>query len=102
MAKTSAGPAWGCVEGVVVGLWGAPGGKIPRARLYPNSTTPKGGALAPLVVSSDLAHLRVWEVGWGNAPLCFAVFWCGSPELLRWPGLAGGFPLVCHPLVGPL
>ncbi len=27
-----------------------------------------------------------------------------SPELLRWPGLAGGFPLVCtaDPLVGPL
>jgi hypothetical protein len=55
----------------VVGLWGAPGGKIPRARLYPNSTFLKGGALAPLVVSSDLAHLRVWEVGWGNVPLFF-------------------------------
>jgi hypothetical protein len=27
------------VEGVVVGLWGAPGGKIPRARFYPYSTT---------------------------------------------------------------
>jgi hypothetical protein len=40
--RPRAGPAWvawGCVEGVVVGLLEAPGGKIPRARLYPNSTT---------------------------------------------------------------
>jgi hypothetical protein len=39
------------VEGVVVGLWGAPGGKIPR-----------GGAL----VSVNCAHLRVWEMGRGS------------------------------------
>ncbi len=52
--RPRAGPAWGCVEGVVVGLWGAPGGKIPRARLYPNSTTlygwgprPFGSAIRP-------------------------------------------------------
>ncbi len=33
-----------------------------------------------------------------------AVFWCGSPELLGWRGLAGGLPLVCtaDPLMGPL
>ncbi len=29
----------------------------------------QGGALAPLVVSPNFAHLRVWEVGWGNVPL---------------------------------
>ncbi len=29
----------------------------------------QGGALAPLVVPSDLAHLRFWEVGWGKVPL---------------------------------
>jgi hypothetical protein len=28
-----------------------------------------GGAFAPLVVSADCAHLRVWEVGRGHAPL---------------------------------
>jgi hypothetical protein len=27
-----------------------------------------GPSLASLVVSPDLAHLRVWEVGWGNVP----------------------------------
>jgi hypothetical protein len=54
---------------MVVGLWGAPGGKIPRARLYPYSTPSKGGALGPWVVSPDFAHLRVWEVGWGNVHL---------------------------------
>ncbi len=78
--------------------------KSPELGCIPTPPPYKGGALAPLVVSSDLAHLRVWAVGWGNVPLVFAVFWCGSPELLRWPGLAGGFPLVCtaDPLVGPL
>jgi hypothetical protein len=79
--------------------------KSPELGFIPTLPPSKGGALAPLVVSSDLAHLRVWEVGWGNVPrFVFAVFWCGSPELLHWPGLAGGFPLVCtaDPLVGPL
>jgi hypothetical protein len=34
-SRPRAGPAWCvCVAGVVVGLWGAPGGKIPRARFY--------------------------------------------------------------------
>jgi hypothetical protein len=28
-----------------------------------------GSALAPLVVSANGVHLRVWEVGWGNVPL---------------------------------
>ncbi len=78
--------------------------KSPELGSIPNQPPSKGGALAPLVVSANYAHLRVWEVGWGNVPLFFAVFWCGSPELLGWPGLAGGFPLVCtaDPLVGPL
>ncbi len=26
-------------------------------------------ALAPLVVSANGVHLRLWEVGWGNVPL---------------------------------
>jgi hypothetical protein len=34
--RPRAGPAWRVGGGVMVGLWGAPGGKIPRARLYPN------------------------------------------------------------------
>jgi hypothetical protein len=46
-------------------------GFIPTRLLHhpPSPPTPKGGALAPLVVSPDLAHRRVWEVGWGNVPL---------------------------------
>ena len=65
MAKTSsgAGLVCVCVEGLMVGLWGAPGGKIPRARFYPYSTTFKGGALGPLVVLANFAHVCVWEVG---------------------------------------
>ncbi len=67
--------------------------KSPELGLIPTRPPSKGGALAPLVVSSDLAHLRVWEVGWGNVPLVFAVFWCGSPELLAGArgGLSPGF-----------
>jgi hypothetical protein len=77
--------------------------KSPELGFIPTPPPSTDGTLGPLVVSFDLAHLRVWEVGWGNVPLEF----CGvlvRPELLGWPGLAGGFPLVCtaDPLVGPL
>ncbi len=54
-----------------------------------NHLLSKGGALAPLVVSTNFAHLRVWA---GETFLwIIAVFWCGSHELLGCPGLAGGF-----------
>jgi hypothetical protein len=35
----------------------------------PSQPPSKGGALAPLVASANFAHLRFWEVGWGNVPL---------------------------------
>ncbi len=58
-----------CVEGVVVGLWGAPGGKIPQAQPYAYSTTFYGCGPRPFRSVSNCAHLSVWEVGWGHAPL---------------------------------
>ncbi len=41
VAKTSSGAGLGVCGGggARPTVWGAPGGKIPRARLYPNSTT---------------------------------------------------------------
>ncbi len=59
-----------CVEGVVVGLWGAP-----ELGFIPTQQPSNGEALAPLVESHDFAHLRVAEMGWGNVPLEF----CGVP-----------------------
>ncbi len=43
--------------------------KSPELGFIPTQPPSKGGALATLVVSPDFAHLRVWEVGWGNVPL---------------------------------
>jgi hypothetical protein len=45
--------------------------KSPELGFIPTPPPSKGAALAPLVVSPDLAHLRVREVGWGNVPLFF-------------------------------
>ncbi len=46
------------------------------------------GRYDPIVRVTEMRGVLVWE----------------SPELLGWPGLAGGFPLVCtaDPLMGPL
>jgi hypothetical protein len=71
VAKTSSRAGLGCVEGVVVGLWEPPVAKSPELGFIPTPPPSKGGALAPLVVSPDLAYLRIWEVGWGNVPLDF-------------------------------
>jgi hypothetical protein len=43
--------------------------KSPELGLIPTQPPSKGGALAPLVVSPNFAHLSVWAVGWGNVPL---------------------------------
>jgi hypothetical protein len=90
----------------VVGLWGAPGGKIPRARLDSYLTTLQGWGPRPFGSVKQLCPYACLGGRWAGATFLwiFAVFWCGSPELLGWPGLAGGFPLVCAagPLVGPL
>ncbi len=55
------------------GWWSAYGealvAKSPELGFIPTRPPSKGGALAPLVVSPDLAHLRAWEVGWGNVPV---------------------------------
>ncbi len=63
-----------------------------------------GAALAPLVVSANCAHRRVWKVGWRNVPLDLCDALVRGLELLGWPSHAGGHPLVrtVDPLVGPL
>ncbi len=114
MAKTSSG-AGGlglCGGG---GAWSAYDEEplVAKSRelgFIPTPPPSKGGALAPLVVSSDLAHLRVWAVGWGTVSL----FFCGVlVRESRATSLAGArwglyfIPLVCivplaDPLVGPL
>jgi hypothetical protein len=57
------------VEGVVVGHGEPLVAKSSELGFIPTPPPSMGGALAPLVVSADLAHLRAWEVGWGNGPL---------------------------------
>ncbi len=79
----------------MVSLWGAPGGKSPELGLIPTQPPFMGGALGLLVVSANCAHLRVWEVGWGHAPLdiCGVLVWESRATWLagaRWgpsPGL---------------
>ncbi len=97
MAKTSSGAGL-CV---CVGWWSAYGAplvaKSPELGFIPTPPPSKGGALGPLVVSSDLAHLRVWEVGWGNVPLFFAVFCAGVPSYFTGRGSLGAFPWFVPP-----
>jgi hypothetical protein len=65
---------------------------------------PKGGALALLVVPPYFAHLRVWEVGWGNVPLDLCGVLVRESRATWLAGARWGLPLVCtaDPLVGPL
>ncbi len=70
MAKTSSGAGLLCVWR---GWWSAYGeplvAKSHELGFIPTPPSSKGGALAPLVMSPNFAHLRVWEVGCGNVPL---------------------------------
>jgi hypothetical protein len=62
--------------------------KSPELGFIPTQPPYKGGALAPLVVSANYAHLCVWEVGWGHAPLDL----CGvlvRESRATWPWLRG-------------
>ncbi len=100
MAKTSSGAGLGCVWR---GWWSAYGeplvAKSPELGFVPTPPPSKGGALAPLVVSPDLAHLRVWEVGWGNVPLLFLrCFGAGVPSYLAGRDSLGAFPCFFVPL----
>jgi hypothetical protein len=74
VAKTSSGAGLVCVWR---GWWSAYGeplvAKSPELGFNPTQPPPNGGALAPLVVSTNYAHLRVWEVDWGNVPLDLCV-----------------------------
>jgi hypothetical protein len=56
----------------------------------PTPPPSKGGALAPLGVSSDLAHLRVWAVGWGNVPLVFCGVLVGESRATSLAGARWG------------
>ncbi len=97
MAKTSSGAGLVCVWR---GWWSAYEeplvAKSPELGLTsnpPNSTA--GWGLAPSVVS---AIVRICVFGrWDGDTLLwiFAVFWCGSLELLGWPWLFGAHPLAC-------
>ncbi len=66
--------------------------KSPELGRIPTRRPSMSGDLGSVVVSANCAQLRVWEVGWGHAPLDR----CGV--------LAGGHPLVCttDPLMSPL
>ncbi len=72
MANTSSGAGLGCVWR---GWWSAYGeplvAKSPELGFIPTPPPSKSGALTALVVSPDLVHLRVWDVGWGNVSLDF-------------------------------
>jgi hypothetical protein len=70
VAKTSSGAGLGCVW---TGWWSAHGeplvAKSPELGFIPTQPPSKGGALAPFVVSVNFAHLRDWEMDWGNVRL---------------------------------
>jgi hypothetical protein len=70
VAKTSSGGGMG---GVLWWWWSAYGEPLvaqsPELGLIPTRQPSMGGVLAPSVASANCAHLRVWEVGWGNVPL---------------------------------
>jgi hypothetical protein len=76
----------------------------PTLGFIPTPPPSKGGALAPSVVSSDLAHMRAWEVGWGNVPLFFCGVLVRESRATSLAGARWGLSLVCtaDPLVGPL
>ena len=106
MAKTSSGAGLG---GGWRGWWSAYGehwvANSPELGLIPTRPPPLGAALAPLVVSANGVHLRVWEVGWGNVPLAICgVLVRGSRATWLAGARRGGHPLVCaaDPLMGPL
>ncbi len=93
MAKTSSGAGFRSARR---GWWSAYGEPLVAKYGTPTSAFSLPGRLLPLapLVSANCAHLRVWEVGWGNVHLYLAVFWCGSPDLpyLAGRGLLGAFP----------
>ncbi len=67
--------------------------KSPELSFISNQPSRKGRAIAPLVVSPDLAYLHVWELGWGKVPLEF--LWCsgaGVMSYLAGRGSLGAFP----------
>ncbi len=67
--------------------------KSPELGFIPTPPPSTGGVLARLVVSSDIAHLRVWDVSWGNVPLVFLrCFGAGVPSYLAGRGSLGAFP----------
>ncbi len=69
---------------------------FPEVGLIPTRQTSMGGALASLVASANCVHLPVGDLGWGNFLWIFALFWCGSLELLGWSRLAGDIPWGLH------
>ncbi len=84
-----------CVEGMWWSAYGEPlAANSPELSLIPTRPPSMGGALAPLVLSANCAHQRVWEVGWGQAPLDLCGVLVRDLELLGWPWLAGGLTLV--------
>ncbi len=88
----------------MVGLWGALGGIIPRARPYPYLVAFHGWGASPLVASANCAHLRVWEVGWGKAPLDLHGVLVGGFRATQLTEARWGLPLVCiaNLWMGPL
>ncbi len=55
-----------------------------------------------LGLSSDLTHLRVWEVGWGNVPLNFGGVLVRESRATWLAGARWGLSPGLYPLVGPL
>jgi hypothetical protein len=69
--------------------------ELPELGFIPTPPPSKGGALARLVVPSDLRSLHICVFGrWAGATFLwiFAVFWCGSASYLAGRGSLGAFP----------
>jgi hypothetical protein len=87
-----------------VSLWEPLVAKSPDLGLIPTWLPSMGGALAPLILSSSCAHLRIWEVGWENVLWIFAVLVSCVSSYMAGRGSLGGHPLVCtaDPWLGSL